>query len=153
MPNPQFAATEVAKRRPLAGGLPLYTLAGCLSFCLVPGSPVRRSTRYARPTQSLNGQIAVPEELAETSSSRQIFLAPIRFFQKHISPIDGPRCQFSPTCSSFGHQAIRGQGLWIGGMMTADRLLRCSHLTTIDNYVRLPNGRLADPVANNLLED
>lgn len=149
--KPGFAATEVAKRRPLWRPA-LYTLAGCLSFCLVPVHLFAAAPGMHGPPHARNGQVTVPE-VSQTSSSRQLFLAPIRFFQKHISPIDGPRCQFSPTCSSFGHQAIRGQGLWIGGMMTADRLLRCSHLTTIDNYVRLPNGRLADPVANNLLED
>jgi hypothetical protein len=35
--------------------------------------------------------------------------------------------------------------------MTADRLLRCSHLTEARAYPRRPDGRLVDPVVSNLL--
>jgi putative membrane protein insertion efficiency factor len=83
----------------------------------------------------------------------RVFLSQIRFFQQHISPIDGPRCQFSPTCSSYGHQAVRNQGAWLGIMLTADRLMRCNYWTDSINYVRLPNGKLSDPLADNLLEE
>jgi len=84
-------------------------------------------------------------------ASRQAALMAIRWFQAYVSPVDGPRCQFAPTCSSFGYVAIRDHGPGQGLLMTVDRLLRCSHLTDRRDYPRRPDGRLADPVASNLL--
>lgn len=86
------------------------------------------------------------------SHGTQPLLGAIRFFQHYISPIDGARCQFAPTCSAFGYQALRDHGTFIGVLMTADRLMRCSALTDAADYPRLRNGRLADPVASHLLE-
>lgn len=92
-----------------------------------------------------------PRPLSETTDSSEPAAAPllgaIRFFQEYISPTDGARCQFSPTCSAFGHQAIHRHGPWLGVLMTADRLMRCGYGTDPERYPRLPNGRLADPVA------
>jgi hypothetical protein len=85
------------------------------------------------------------------AAARQTLLMPIRWFQKYVSPMDGPRCQFAPTCSSFGYTAVHDHGPWQGILMTADRLLRCSYLTEARVYPHLPNGRLADPVVSNLL--
>ena len=48
----------------------------------------------------------------------------IRFFQKVISPIDGPRCPMHPTCSRYALEAIRRNGAAIGILMAADRLIR-----------------------------
>ncbi len=47
----------------------------------------------------------------------------VRFFQKYISPVDGPRCSMTPTCSSYSLQAIRKHGPLLGFMMTADRIV------------------------------
>jgi hypothetical protein len=77
----------------------------------------------------------------------------VRFFQKQISPIDGPRCNFSPTCSQFGYEAVHDHGATLGVVMIADRLMRCSYWTEAGpDYARLSNGALYDPVANNLLK-
>jgi putative membrane protein insertion efficiency factor len=102
------------------------------------------------PQQALEGPAAVVPLMAP-AASRQALLTPIRWFQAYVSPIDGPRCQFAPTCSSFGYTALRDHGAWHGILMTADRLLRCSHLTEAGAYPRRPDGRLDDPVASNLL--
>lgn len=90
--------------------------------------------------------------VTESSTLRSALLGSVRFFQKWISPIDGPRCSFSPTCSQFGYEAVHDQGPFLGVVMTADRLMRCNHWTEPGpDYVRLPNGALHDPVAKNLL--
>jgi putative membrane protein insertion efficiency factor len=96
---------------------------------------------------------SVPEAPDTGINGTQPLLGAIRFFQRYISPTDGARCQFAPTCSAFGHQAIRDHGAWTGVLMTADRLMRCSYMTNAADYPHLPNGRLADPVAANLLEE
>ena len=103
------------------------------------------------PRQPLEGRPAAIASPVATAAARQALLVPIRWFQQYVSPMDGPRCQFAPTCSSFGYTAVRDHGPWQGILMTADRLLRCSHLTEARAYPRRPDGRLADPVANNLL--
>lgn len=49
---------------------------------------------------------------------------PILFFQKVLSPQDGPVCRFSPTCSLYGQQALRRFGAIKGILLTVDRLVR-----------------------------
>src|SRR5512135_3087979 len=91
------------------------------------------------------------EDRPETSSIRVAMLGLIGFYQRFVSPAGGvDRCGFRPSCSSYGHQAIREQGPVVGVMMTADRLTRCN-LFERPGYTRLPNGKLYDPVSDNLL--
>lgn len=102
-----------------------------------------RSRLVAKPVQRIVGDARpVPQAL---------LLGSIRLFQIWISPIDGPRCRFSPTCSQFGYQAIKQEGPVFGVMMTADRLMRCNHWTDAGDYIRLRHGALHDPVEQNLL--
>lgn len=109
---------------------------------------------------AMKGPPAVPPQLfagdraPETSFVRLVFLGAIEQFQKRISPIEGPRCGFSPSCSAFGHQAVREQGPVRGVMMTADRLMRDTIFTVPGpGYTVLPNGLLFDPVSRNLLHE
>ncbi len=100
-----------------------------------------------------------PHTVVETTEPTQsttlaaLLLGSVRFFQKQISPIDGPRCSFSPTCSQFGYEAVHDHGPVLGVVMTADRLMRCNYWTEEGlDYNRLSSGALYDPVANNLLK-
>ena len=97
----------------------------------------------------MNGPPArsTPPPTMQPAAAATPLLGAIRFFQEYISPADGARCQFAPTCSAYGHQAIHRHGAWLGVLMTTDRLMRCSNLTDPDDYRHLPNGRLVDPVA------
>jgi putative component of membrane protein insertase Oxa1/YidC/SpoIIIJ protein YidD len=88
----------------------------------------------------------------ETSVMRIFFLGAVSGFQKYISPTDGDRCGFSPSCSAFGRDAVDRQGPFLGVLVTADRLMRCTLFKRPGpDYLLLPNGRLFDPVENNLL--
>ncbi len=83
----------------------------------------------------------------ETSALKLVLQAGIKLFQKRISPIDGPRCGFHPTCSSFGLTAITHHGAVSGSLMTVDRLIRCNPWKRVGEvYESLPNGKLSDPV-------
>jgi putative membrane protein insertion efficiency factor len=83
-----------------------------------------------------------------------VFLAAIEVFQTRISPIDGHRCGFSPTCSAFGRQAVREYGPIRGVTMTADRLMRCNIFKEPGpDYPLLPDGSLLDPPSRNLLDE
>lgn len=50
----------------------------------------------------------------------------IRFYQIWISPLMGPCCRFTPTCSQYGIEAIRKYGPIGGVWRTAWRILRCN---------------------------
>lgn len=53
------------------------------------------------------------------------FIWLIRFYQYGISPIVGPKCRFTPTCSSYGLQAFKKYGVWKGLVLTVKRVSRC----------------------------
>jgi len=49
----------------------------------------------------------------------------IRFYQRAISPMLGPKCRFHPTCSHYGYECLRLHGALKGSYLTARRILRC----------------------------
>jgi putative membrane protein insertion efficiency factor len=58
-----------------------------------------------------------------------IFLAPIRLYQRLVSPLMPARCKYHPTCSEYAVQAIRVHGLMRGAVLAGWRLLRCNPLS------------------------
>ena len=58
---------------------------------------------------------------------KNVFLAMIRFYQRHLSPRKGrPSCRYIPCCSQYALTAIQRYGAWKGGWMALWRLLRCN---------------------------
>jgi uncharacterized protein len=55
-----------------------------------------------------------------------ILIAPIRLYQRWISPAFAPRCRYYPTCSSYAVEAIRELGPIRGSILAGWRLLRCN---------------------------
>ena len=55
-------------------------------------------------------------------------LKAIRFYQRKISPLFGPKCRFYPTCSSYTVTAIERFGLFKGMLLGIGRILRCNIL-------------------------
>ncbi len=49
----------------------------------------------------------------------------IRFYQRRISPLMGPHCRYSPTCSQYALEAIQTYGILCGGWLGFKRILRC----------------------------
>jgi putative component of membrane protein insertase Oxa1/YidC/SpoIIIJ protein YidD len=123
------------------------------AFCIT--GPVALSSGSDFTMKGPREELRAPEkaEDLETSSVRLAMLGLIGFYQHFVSPVGGvDRCGFRPSCSRFGHQAIREQGPVVGVMMTADRMTRCNVFER-PGYTRLPNGKLYDPVSSNLLFD
>jgi uncharacterized protein len=52
--------------------------------------------------------------------------APIRLYQRFISPLFPRRCKYEPTCSAYAVEALRSFGPLRGGVLAAWRLLRCN---------------------------
>ena len=50
----------------------------------------------------------------------------IRFYQKRISPLFGPKCRFYPSCSQYAILAIKKYGLFKGLLKAIFRILRCN---------------------------
>ncbi len=55
-----------------------------------------------------------------------VMLAPVRFYQKWISPGLPPTCRFRPTCSAYAVEAVTVHGVLRGCGLTLWRLLRCN---------------------------
>jgi len=51
--------------------------------------------------------------------------APIRVYQRWISPFTPRTCRFHPTCSGYAIEALECHGLLRGSALTLWRLLRC----------------------------
>lgn len=49
----------------------------------------------------------------------------IRFYQRGISPLLGPRCRFTPTCSQYAVEALERYGVLRGSLRAIRRILRC----------------------------
>jgi putative membrane protein insertion efficiency factor len=55
-----------------------------------------------------------------------VFLAPVRLYQRFISPGLPSRCRYHPTCSAYAVEAVRSYGILRGTVLAAWRLLRCN---------------------------
>ena len=60
-----------------------------------------------------------------SSLFRRAFIAPVKFYQKHISPYKQRCCRFYPTCSAYFIEALRKYGFFKGSWLGIKRLLRC----------------------------
>lgn len=61
-----------------------------------------------------------------TSPFAQVLIAPIRFYQRFITPYTPASCRYYPTCSAYAVTALRNHGAVIGTGLTVWRLLRCN---------------------------
>jgi uncharacterized protein len=62
----------------------------------------------------------------ERHSAQRIAIAPIRAYQRLISPMFGRRCKYYPTCSEYAVGAVREFGVGRGVILAGWRLLRCN---------------------------
>jgi putative membrane protein insertion efficiency factor len=57
---------------------------------------------------------------------RAVLIAPIRVYQRVVSPMFPRRCKYHPTCSQYAVDAIREWGVARGVVLAGWRLLRCN---------------------------
>jgi len=84
-------------------------------FAEVPSTPDTSLTAFL-------GQPAV----GETSYLGAMMGLLGRVYDGWLSPQDGPRCRFTPTCSAYGRMALGKYGPFGGWLRAWGRLLRCN---------------------------
>jgi putative membrane protein insertion efficiency factor len=57
---------------------------------------------------------------------RSLAIAPLRLYQRLISPVLPARCKYYPSCSEYAVQAVKRYGILRGVVLAAWRLLRCN---------------------------
>ena len=57
---------------------------------------------------------------------RFVFVLPIKFYQKVISPALPSSCRYYPTCSQYAIEAIEKRGVFVGIALAAKRILKCN---------------------------
>ena len=55
-----------------------------------------------------------------------VFIFIIKLYKIFLSPFMGKGCIYSPTCSTYGLEAVREFGALRGGWLTAKRIARCA---------------------------
>ncbi len=64
--------------------------------------------------------------MSKLKKLREVWVWPIRAYQKWISPHFPARCKYYPTCSAYALTAILRYGILIGGGLAVWRILRCN---------------------------
>ena len=59
---------------------------------------------------------------------RKLVIAPIRIYQRLISPWLPRRCRFLPTCSEYAVEVIGKYGVLRGSWLALRRILKCHPL-------------------------
>lgn len=57
---------------------------------------------------------------------KRLFTAPIRAYQRWLSPAFPRRCRYEPTCSAYAVSSIERFGVLRGSLLAAWRILRCN---------------------------
>mgnify|MGYP002737435098 CR=1 FL=1 len=55
-----------------------------------------------------------------------LVLAPVKLYQKYISPLTSPRCRYYPSCSQYFVEAVQTHGVGKGFLLGVARVLRCN---------------------------
>ena len=57
-----------------------------------------------------------------------LLIVPIKLYQILLSPLIGPSCRFTPTCSSYAIEAINKHGPFKGLWLAIKRISKCHPL-------------------------
>jgi putative membrane protein insertion efficiency factor len=55
-----------------------------------------------------------------------ILIIPVRIYQWVISPMIGPSCRYTPSCSVYSVQALKKHGPFKGFWLATKRILSCN---------------------------
>jgi uncharacterized protein len=90
---------------------------------------------------------------AKLTLLQKLFIGPIRFYKKVLSPLKGaPTCRFEPSCSSYMLEAITVYGVFKGFGMGVWRILKC-HPFHPGGYDPVPARKRLDRMLDQLSDD
>jgi uncharacterized protein len=84
----------------------------------------------------------LPKETPHSNWLQRMGVILIRFHQKVISPVDGPRSHYVPSSSQYTKEAICKYGFFKGVMMGCDRLMRENADPWVYPTAPTDNGRI-----------
>jgi len=111
-PFPRFPASLSLSTKVLILFSALFFLSAAVGHASSLNGPWDRNT----PRQELQTQ---------SGQSSDPLRSMVELHRKYISPIDGKNCPMYPSCSRYSLQCLEKHGLFIGWVMTFDRLFRC----------------------------
>jgi len=135
-----------------------------LQFSITPFSKLKLSILFlitfvcfaaVGHASSLNGPWGWNTEQQDSQTQPGQYSDPLHFMvemhRKYFSPIDGKNCPMYPSCSRYSLQCLEKHGLFIGWVMTFDRLLRCGRDELRLSPAIVVNDELLcyDPLENN----
>jgi putative membrane protein insertion efficiency factor len=53
------------------------------------------------------------------------FILLIKLYQVTVSPLLGPSCRFTPSCSHYAAEALRKYGIFKGAWLAIKRIAKC----------------------------
>jgi uncharacterized protein len=115
-------------------------------FLLTPNAHGEENILLATSKAMLRSPARYSEKQRQTSTSKIVANFYLEFYRKNISPIDGDKCVFQPSCSRFAKDAFLRYGFLKGSILTADRLTRCHGKAYYDKSYKKRNGQPFDPV-------
>ena len=77
---------------------------------------------------------------------KQLVMVMIRLYQRFISTQDESVCNFIPSCSHFGMEAMKKLDFIRAILLTSDRLQRCNGMSTEVYETDYDTGKLIDPL-------
>ena len=57
---------------------------------------------------------------------KYLFILPLKFYRRFISPHFGAHCRFTPTCSAYAIEAVKEWGILVGTILAVCRVFRCN---------------------------
>jgi putative membrane protein insertion efficiency factor len=100
-----------------------------------------------------SGQSKYPADTLLTSKKvsiiKKVGILPIAVFQRFSYNADGFNCQYYPSCSNYGAQAIRDYGLLRGSFMASERIVRCNP-SSLEHHLK--HGGDFDPINKQLID-
>lgn len=112
---------------------------------LPPPEKLRKAVRQARPRQVLS-----VEPVSNVNWLRQLVIALIHLYQRHLSVRLTRRCVLEPSCSRYAELAIAQNGLRRGFIETWHRLHRC--MPENEGRIDYPKGVKICPTKSSQLD-
>jgi uncharacterized protein len=81
----------------------------------------------------------------------RVLVAPIRVYQRFVSPMLGARCRYHPSCSEYMAQALVRHGIGRGIYLGVRRLLSC-HPWSPGGFDEVPDDFTWRPRAHQHME-